>query len=84
MWSKAGSSRNSARGNTFSPQPVSGVESPSSRERTALATREERRLIQLSRRCVRQPDTSAGTGMWAEDAPDVVEGAAPAAFSAGR
>ena len=31
MWSKCGRSRNSARGNTFRPQPVSGVASPSSR-----------------------------------------------------
>src|SRR5690349_22552649 len=41
-----------------SPQPVSGVASRSMRERTALATFEEMRLLKLSRRVVRQPANS--------------------------
>jgi hypothetical protein len=37
-------------GKTFSPQPVSGVASPSSRARTALATRLVMRFTSLSLR----------------------------------
>jgi hypothetical protein len=60
MWSKNGKSRKLSRRNSLRPQPVSGVPSPSSAARTRLATREETRFIQLSRRLVRWPVISAG------------------------
>jgi len=53
MWSNTGSSSTAERRTSFRPQPVSGVASPSRRERTPLAMREETRLSQLSRRFLR-------------------------------
>ena len=61
MWSKRGRSRNRARGKIFSPQPVSGVASPSSRARTRLAMRLVTRFTPLSRRVTRWPATSSGS-----------------------
>src|SRR5690349_15378433 len=58
MWSKYGRSRNSARSNSFRPQPVSGVESLSIRERTPFAIFDDRRFTTSSRRSTRQPANS--------------------------
>ena len=55
MWSKYGRRRNVARENTLRPQPVSGVASRSTRERTPLATRDDTRRSHVSRRAARHP-----------------------------
>ncbi len=58
MWSKCGSARKASRRNSFSPQPVSGVASPSSRARMPFARREATRLARVSRRVTRCPAVS--------------------------
>ena len=55
-----GRSRNSARGNSLSPQPVSGVSSPRIRPGSDWRSREAQRFDQLSCRCWRWPAISSG------------------------
>lgn len=59
MPSKSGARAASAVGITRSVQPTSAIDSPVSRLRTALATRDETRRTQVSRRSTRTPHTTS-------------------------